>query len=188
MISVGVPTRSCYHDDVSMRVRELDLTRYQFKAVQHVFHETAEALLEHHTAQMYKVSSTVLRTSQPRISSLRLTLASRAAWKEKNAHFRTLVEDYVLKPLEESIYDSQKLMRYVQNTFKLEISYTRRPASQSNADETNAFSIYSSFTSYFCSLRQITNHPFDGPEITLPQASLDLPTLYILYAISKDSG
>jgi hypothetical protein len=97
--SAGVTIRSRCCDDVSMRVRQLGLMVAQVRAVQHVCQETADASLEYHIAQLYKDLSMVLKASERNTSTLRLTLALGAAWKEQSIGFQALVEEHILEPL-----------------------------------------------------------------------------------------
>ncbi|CAN9437232.1 unnamed protein product [Alternaria sp. RS040] len=101
--SAGVIVRLRYHNDVSMRLTQLELIVAQIRAVQHVCRETADTSLEYHTVQLYKDVSTVFRASEPSTPGRRRTLAMGAAWKDHNARFRALIEGYVSRPLKDKI-------------------------------------------------------------------------------------
>ena len=101
--SAGIIVRSRCHNDVSMRLTQVELIVDQIRAVQHVCRETADTSLEYHTVQLYKDLSTVFRALEPSTPGRRQTLALGAAWKDINTRFRALIEGYVSQPLKDKI-------------------------------------------------------------------------------------
>jgi hypothetical protein len=101
--SAGVIVRSRCHNDVSMRLTQVELIVDQIRAVQHVCQETADTSLEYHTVQLYKDVSTVFRASEPSTPARRRSLALGAAWKDNHTRFRALIERYVSQPLKDKI-------------------------------------------------------------------------------------